>query len=161
MNQYAMRPSIFSRFSDIPLPLLLCFYLIQNCYIMRPRNLCRHCLHKFPVRIGRRKFRHVFEISHRIPFCFRESQPNVCSKVLNKFISPGFMLVNGCPDVVVQAYQFPVDIQRCLYCALWISCLILCTKSKYSPLFISICKSPILMKRNTPFSLGILPYSAK
>ena len=113
MNQYTVRPSIFSRFSDIPLPLLLCFYLIQNCYIMRPWNLCRHRLHKFPIRIGRRKFCHILEISHRIPFCFRECQPNVCSKVFNKFISPGFMLVDGWPNIVVQTYQFPVDIQRC------------------------------------------------
>lgn len=45
-NQDIVRPTVFGCLLDVPHTLICIFYLIQNNGIMRPRYLCRHCLHK-------------------------------------------------------------------------------------------------------------------
>ena len=55
-NQDIMRPTVFGCLLDVPHTLICIFYLIQNNGIMRPRYLCRHCLHKCFIRISLREF---------------------------------------------------------------------------------------------------------
>ena len=55
-NQDIVRPTVFGFLLDVPHTLICIFYLIRNNGIMRPRYLCRHCLHKCFIRISLREF---------------------------------------------------------------------------------------------------------
>ena len=77
---------------------------------MRPRNLCRHRLHKFFVRVGSCKLRHIFKISHGIAFDIRESNANICGKIFNKLAAPSLMLVYDRTDMVVKHILLPENL---------------------------------------------------
>ena len=56
MNQDISWPTVFGGLLDAPHTLIGIFYLVQNDGIMWPRNLCRHRLHKFFIRISLLEF---------------------------------------------------------------------------------------------------------
>ena len=59
--------------------------LIQEDHSVSPRNLCRHRLHKFFIRISLREFCHVFEVPHGISLVIRERNADIGGKILYEF----------------------------------------------------------------------------
>ena len=93
MNQDIVRPTIFGCLLDVLYTLICIFYLVQNNGIMRPRNLCRHRLHKCFIRISFREFCHVFEVAHGISLDIRERNTDIGGKILYEFTPPCLVFV--------------------------------------------------------------------
>src|SRR5690348_15976901 len=64
-RQDVMTPAMLGGFLHIPESLIRFFNLIKQKRVMRPRYLCRHCLHKLLIRICFSKCPHVIEVTYR------------------------------------------------------------------------------------------------
>ena len=78
---------------------------------MRPRNLCRHRLHKCFIRISLREFCHVFEVPHGIALDIRERNADVCGKILYEFTPPCLVFVYHFAYMVIEHNQLTVHIK--------------------------------------------------
>lgn len=78
---------------------------------MRPRNLCRHRLHKCFIRISLCEFCHVFEVAHRIPFDIRERNADIGGKILYEFTPPCLVFVYHFAYMVIEHNQLTVHIK--------------------------------------------------
>ena len=75
---------------------------MRDRYVMRPWYLCRHCLHKFIIRICWCKLCHIFKIANRKPFGIRVFCSQISGKILYEFVSPCFMSIYDFSNMVVE-----------------------------------------------------------
>lgn len=78
MNKNIPRPAVLLASLRIPTALFTISDFIKQYDIMTLRNLCNSLLHKFPLRISSRKFRHILQISDRKSLVRRIVGTNIC-----------------------------------------------------------------------------------
>ena len=119
VDQHVAGPAVLCNFLCVPEAFFVIRELVQQSGIVPPRNLCNRLLHKFIARIGRRKLRHIFQVSHRVAGGVWKRHFNVGGKIFNKFVAPCLVLVDDLADGVIENQQLTIDADRCtvLCCA--------------------------------------------
>ena len=76
---------------------------------MRPRNLCRYRLHKLLVVFGC-KFRHIFKVADGISRKMRICDFYIFGEIIDKLITPCFVLVDYASYMIIKQSQFLIDL---------------------------------------------------
>ena len=114
-HQNVAGPAVLNRLCGIPAAGLGAGQLVQQRQLVIPRQLCKHRLHKFPLRPRLGKSPHVFEVARRKPLHLWEGGAQVVRQPLDDPGAPALRRLPGQdvpPDLPVEQHQFPVDRQR-------------------------------------------------
>ena len=113
MDKDIARPAVLCSLFRVPDMRCRFFYLVHQCDVMVPSDLCKRCLHNFISWKTHRELCHILEISGRIPLHLREGQLDICGKVFDKLTAPDLMRVDDRSNRVVQPKQFAVHLNCC------------------------------------------------
>ena len=94
---------------DVPNSLIRIFDFVQDSDIVRPGNLCRHCLYKLAVWICCRKPGHILQIADGVSLDVGESDLDVFCETVDEFAAPHFVGVDHFSDRMIEEDQFLVD----------------------------------------------------
>lgn len=116
VQQLNQRKEMFDavvRYDGIP-----CF---QNGNIMRPWNLCRHRLHKLPVRISGRKLCHIFQVTDGVTLGIGKSELDIFCEAFNKSVSPDLMGIDYLSDGMIEQNHLLINTNsRFVLCRLYL-----------------------------------------
>ena len=112
MDKDIARPAVLCSLFRVPDMRCRFFYLVHQCDVMVPSDLCKRRLHNFISWKTRRELRHIFEIPDGISLHLWKGQLDIRGKVFNKPAAPNLMRVDDRTDGVIQPKQLAVYLNR-------------------------------------------------